>query len=103
MITIHMQRDAQGRYNGYLVQGHAEFADAGTDIVCAAVSGITLTAALGLRDVLACPGTYENQPGTMHVALQVAATAETQAVLATMVAGLREIAAQYPDYLEITE
>lgn len=45
--------------------GHGEMdtEELGYDIVCAAVSAITLTAALGLRDALGIDGSYESEAG----------------------------------------
>lgn len=102
MITVQLKRTADGLYEGYIVTGHAEYDAHGKDIVCAAVSAVTLTAAVGLRDVLGCPGIYRNEPGHLEVILAQPPSTETQAVLATMVAGLVEIAHQYPTYLTVS-
>ncbi len=41
MIEVWVERNEEGLCRGLRVQGHAEFADPGEDIVCAAVSSIT--------------------------------------------------------------
>ena len=48
MITIALQRDEQQRYSGFCISGHAESADEGYDLVCAAVSVLAQTAFLGV-------------------------------------------------------
>ncbi len=42
MITIRISRNEDHRINGFTVSGHALFASAGKDIICAAVSMITI-------------------------------------------------------------
>jgi uncharacterized protein YsxB (DUF464 family) len=47
MITIALQQDEQQHYSGFCISGHAESADEGYDLVCAAVSVLAQTAFLG--------------------------------------------------------
>src|SRR5699024_11641055 len=42
MIRISLHHDGEGRLERIVVQGHAGYAEAGEDIVCAAVSGISI-------------------------------------------------------------
>ena len=42
MTTITITKDASGTYKGFECSGHAGFADSGKDIVCAAVSVLTI-------------------------------------------------------------
>ena len=42
MITVKVFVDSDGRYKGFRVSGHAGYADAGEDIVCAAVSALVI-------------------------------------------------------------
>lgn len=44
MITAIMHRNSQGAVTGFEISGHAGYADAGSDIICAAVSAIAYTA-----------------------------------------------------------
>ena len=48
MITITMHRDKKDRYTGFTIKGHADYDEAGSDIVCAAVSALSQTALLGI-------------------------------------------------------
>ena len=41
MITITMHRDKRDRYTGFTIKGHADYDEAGSDIVCAAVSALS--------------------------------------------------------------
>ena len=42
MISVEVYRDREGRINGFKTTGHAMFDDKGKDIVCAAVSILTI-------------------------------------------------------------
>lgn len=44
MITAIMHRNGQGVVTGFEISGHADYAEAGSDIICAAVSAIAYTA-----------------------------------------------------------
>ncbi len=49
MLEITFFRDGDGRFAGFAARGHADFAEYGQDIVCAAVSAILQAARLGLE------------------------------------------------------
>ncbi len=107
MIEAFIGRDEQGRLAGFHVSGHAGFARRGEDIVCAAVSALAQAALLGLLRHLRLPLRYEVADGRVACrlppALSPTTAAAAEAILATMALGLREIAAQYPRYLRVTE
>ena len=42
MTTVTIYKSPEGNYTGLSVSGHAEYADSGKDIVCAAVSLLTI-------------------------------------------------------------
>ena len=54
MITVTMYLSAGEFCKGFTIKGHADsyVGDSQYDLVCAAVSAVTLTCALGLRDIL---------------------------------------------------
>lgn len=54
MVTARMYLDTDGFYHKFDVSGHADgyTDDSEYDLVCAAISSITLTIASGLQDVL---------------------------------------------------
>ncbi len=105
MITAEAVRSRTGLCTGYRISGHGEMdtAELGYDIVCAAVSAVTLTAALGLRDALGIDGSYESESGLLTVDIHGHEDARTEAVIATMFRGLEEIRKQYPDRILIKE
>lgn len=102
MIQVRPER-TNGRMSGFTVRGHADYAAAGEDIVCAAVSAVTLTAALGLKDVLRKAGTYENEAGILTVRLTDPLDEATELIFQTMLTGLAEISRQYPQHIRILD
>lgn len=115
MIRIAVFRDRRGRVVGFKASGHSGWAAKGSDIVCAGVAALTQGAVLGLIhhvkadvETAADDGFLECRVvgfGSGDSAGPGRATAEAaaQAVLETMVLGLREIARQYPDHVRMEE
>jgi uncharacterized protein YsxB (DUF464 family) len=85
------------------VRGHAGFATAGQDIVCAAVSGLVLSAANGLREFCSVRPKVSDSAAQFRLELPNGGNARAQAVLETTVAGLEAVAAAYPGYMRIKQ
>lgn len=83
---------------GYTVNGHAEYAEHGRDVVCASVSAVAQTTLLGLS--LYGNVSYEMNSGLLIVRVHVM-NDYCKAILDTMEKGVRQIAWQYPDYVEV--
>jgi len=62
---------------------------------------VTLTAALGLRDVLKKPGVYDAESGKMRVDIGEGGDEKSDAVIETMIRGLKEIKTHYPERIQI--
>lgn len=60
----------QVREQGLLVSGHAGYAPVGQDIVCAAVSALTLTLIRGLREIAEMEIKSRESPGSIHIEWQ---------------------------------
>lgn len=110
MISIEVIRTPNGEVIEFTAHGHAGYDDWGQDIVCAAVSALTLSAVNGLMahaqlqpDVRA-----DEKTGLLHCRLHPdmlrgEAGIKAQAILETMVTGLEEIAKLYSDHIEVKE
>lgn len=105
MITVTVRRNAAGRVDGFQSEGHAEYADYGEDIVCAAVSVLTQTAVLGLTHHAGLEIEVEQSPGWLQCVLKSGSEAEgaAAAILETMILGLDAIARQYPAQVRVRE
>ncbi len=97
--------DGQGRITDYKVSGHAGYAEAGEDIVCSAVSALTQAPLIGLMEHLQLKpfSRVDQEKGILEVALNSAPNDLTQAILMTMLYGVRSIAKQCPEYVRIQE
>lgn len=94
MITINVARQAD--YVQFILTGHANFAEKGRDIVCAAVSILSAM----LENVAAEHGGGVQDTGEMlHVHMPLNHDREIEYDL--VMRGYELIAAEYPDYVKI--
>lgn len=103
MLTLTVLR-SNGVACGFSVRGHANQGEYGHDLLCAAVSAIVQTTALGITDVLELDAAVEFHDGEGDCVLTGDADpdkADKAAVLFdTMEKGLRSLAAAYPKTLK---
>lgn len=59
-----------GKPIGFDAHGHTGYAECGEDIVCAAVSAITQTAAMGVSELVRCPAALEIKDGGLYLMLE---------------------------------
>ena len=102
MIEVEVYRSATGLFQGFGVRGHADFAPPGEDIVCAAVSALTLAAAMGLVKVAGKAVAGEQKEGRLECRLEEVGDEKSEMILATMLLGLEEIQRQYPQCVRIS-
>ena len=105
MTNVRISR--QGRWlRGFEISGHSGYAERGEDIVCAAISAISQTAVLGITEVVRLKPfcKQDDAEGRLRVRLRSSdvGNRRAEAILRTMVVGLMNIQAQYPDFLRIT-
>lgn len=107
MIRVRVFRDGAGRISGFVAEGHSGWGPRGFDIVCAGVAALTQAAVLGLVRHVGAEAQVDASDGYLACRLVGPASPalwdQAEAILATMVLGLREIAQQYPQHLELTE
>ena len=106
MTTVQVRRDENG-VCGLRVSGHAGYARAGRDIVCAAASILITTCANSLESVVNVTPVLDvcEHPAVIDVSLPGSLSPEAdhdaRIVLQTTLRGFMDIAAQYPRYLQI--
>ncbi|MBP2649633.1 MAG: hypothetical protein H6Q74_458 [Firmicutes bacterium] len=103
MIKIVVTRNGSGEITGFSVNGHANTAPHGHDIVCAGVAALTQTAVLGIERYLSREISLNIAEGKLVMELSAAPDALTGAVLETMLLGLAEIAQISPNNVRISE
>ncbi len=104
MTEVTVERRA-GKVVGFGVRGHAWYAAAGQDTVCAAVSTLAQAAVIGLSDYLGLRVEVCQKKGYLKCRLPVGAEDDprVQAILETMVLGLKGVAAAHGEYVRVSE
>ena len=104
MIELKVSRDNNSRVCAVHCHGHAEMAgEAEYDLVCASVSITVQSVYLAIKEHLHRDVVYQRASGDFQIKLQDEADDLTEAVFATMVLGMKNIAMQYPGVVRITE
>ena len=106
MTTVTVFRRPDGSLSGFDCRGHAEYADAGEDIVCAAVSALTQGTLNGLLNVLKAPVDYriDEKDGILTASLgdvPEGKRAGAQLLLETLASALQMIEADYARFLRV--
>lgn len=101
MLTVTFFEDSQKRLSSFSATGHADAAQHGEDIVCAAVSAILQAARLGLAEHAGLKLEVTQEPGNMHVRWPEDARGDAgvAAIVATAQLSVEQIASQYPKHV----
>ena len=105
--TVTFLKRSDGALLGYRANGHSGYAEAGADIVCAAISALTQTTLNGLKNVLKAPVMFDqNDDGAFIEAILTPEASEdqlrqAQLLLVTLLEGLQAIQREYPRNLRI--
>ncbi len=103
MLEVTFYRDERGRLAGLQAHGHADFADYGDDIVCAAVAAVLQAARLGLAELARCELQVRQEPGTLELAwIEGDRDRESvKAIVGTAELAVEQIARQYPGQVRL--
>ena len=95
------------RITGFSVSGHSGYAEAGQDIVCAAISAVVTMAEATINDVCGAKAKVRVKDEDARITLTLPASCDeeetVQAVLAGMMVTLCNLRDDYPDYIEVME
>ena len=95
------------RITGFSVSGHSGYAEAGADIICAAISAVVTMAEATINDVCGAKAKVRVKDADARVTLTLPASCDeeesVQAVLAGMMLTLCSLRDDYPDYIEVLE
>ena len=96
-----------GRITGFSVSGHSGYSEAGTDIVCAAISAVVTMAEATINEVCGAKAKVRVKEADARVTLTLPASCDeeesVQAVLSGMMLTLISLREDYPDYIEVLE
>ena len=105
--TVIFWKRSDGALIGYTANGHSGYAEAGADIVCAAISALTQTTLNGLKHVLKAPVMFDqDDDGAFIEAILTPEASEdqirqAQLLLVTLLEGLQAIQREYPRNLRM--
>ena len=95
------------RITGFSVSGHSGYAEAGKDIVCAAISTAVTMAEATINEVCGAKAKVRVKAEDARVTLMLPTSCDeedaVQAVLAGMMLTLMSMRDDYPDYIEVLE
>ena len=95
------------RITGFSVSGHSGYSEAGSDIVCAAISAVVTMAEATINEVCGAKAKVRVKEEDARVTLTLPASCDeedaVQAVLAGMLLTLCSMRDDYPDYIEVLE
>jgi hypothetical protein len=103
MTTIRFYR-SQDRLSGFSCQGHSGYADAGEDIVCAAITSAIRLAECTINDVLKAQAQVQVKEKTAEISLQLpAGNPGGDAVMQGLFLYLTELSKENPHHLSVLE
>ena len=98
---------ADERITGFSVSGHSGYAEAGSDIVCAAISAVVAMVEATVNDVCGAKAKVRVKEDDARITLTLPTSCDeeesVQAVLAGMLLYLCNLRDEYPDYIEVME
>ena len=96
-----------GRISGFSVSGHSGYAEAGADIVCAAISTAVTMAEAIINEVCGAKAKVRVKADDARVTLTLPTSCDeeetVQAVLSGLMLTLLNIKEDYEDYIEVLE
>ena len=95
------------RITGFSVSGHSGYAEAGQDIVCAAISAIVTMAEATINDICGAKAKVRVKEADARITLTLPATCEEEEAIQSVLAGLMlyliSLRDEYSDYIEVLE
>lgn len=105
MIRAVLYRDGAGLFTGFSVKGHSGYAEEGSDIVCAAVSALTISCVNSLEAVCGIEPLLEGgENGYLKAMLpwNQQADHDAQVLFKALHVGLKDIAETYSQYVNLS-
>lgn len=94
MITITVYKES-GSYRGFTCEGHADYAQEGYDIICSAVSVLTVNAVNSIERFTEDNASVTSSDGYLSFQLEGRAGKNTKLLLDSMISGLQDIQENY--------
>ncbi len=106
MIQVRVRRGSEGEITAISAHGHANYAPAGEDIVCAAVTNLFATIYSALTDLLDVDVDLMMAEGELLIEVHDTAVIhqeQVQLLLRTCLLGLEQLSLSYEAYVQVQE
>jgi uncharacterized protein len=105
VLEVTFYHDERGRLAGLRAHGHADFAEHGQDVVCAAVSAVLQAARLGLSEHARADLGARQAPGELELHWPPAdrERESVRAIAATAKLAVLEIARRFPEHVRLCD
>jgi uncharacterized protein YsxB (DUF464 family) len=105
VVVVRIREDSRKRLSSFLAQGHAGWADSGSDVVCAAISTLLQAAWLGLHEYagVSVEGSRRSA-GELELRWPAAERErdDVRAIVTTAALSLERIALDYPHHVQVS-
>ncbi|HJC11225.1 MAG TPA: ribosomal-processing cysteine protease Prp [Candidatus Blautia merdigallinarum] len=103
MIKVTIYQSSEGKISGFAVQGHAGYAESGSDIVCAAVSVLTQNTVNSIEEFTedGFSVDVDEKEGGLYLKMEPGYSGKSKLLLDSLILGLQGIEEEYMDYLDV--
>jgi hypothetical protein len=103
VVQVTISRDSRSRLSSFFATGHAGWADAGQDVVCAAISTLLQAAWLGLDQVAGVEVEGVREAGRLELDWPEPARDDpgVRAIVETVARSIETLAAQFPAHVKV--
>ena len=97
MINISIHKNKKGQLNGFRFEGHAGYAESGSDIGCAAVSALVITTMNSIEPFTSDTFEYQEneEDGMMDFKIVSTLSERSELLLGSLILGLQGIEEEY--------
>lgn len=103
MVTVNLEKDFAGNIRKIKVSGHARQAEYGQDIVCSAISVLTISTLNGLTDIAKAKVDYKVKEGYTKIVMLEIPDEKADAILKTYELGIEALLEDYGKYLQLVK
>jgi hypothetical protein len=104
MTKITLKYDPEGMILGFECRGHSGYSQEGSDIVCAAVSALSIACSNSLVTVAGCTPSVHEKDAYLSVSVSPQdMNHDTQVIFRVFEQGIQDIVHAYPQYISLTK
>ena len=100
MVTATVVKDSSG-YRSFSCRGHAGFKPKGEDIVCSAISALTINTANSIMTLTDTRIEVDEKDGFLSWKFETVPDEKAELLMDSMILGLQSVSEEYNDYLSL--